>query len=145
MLNILLQLTHITQVLQLLMPLKYVDVVQVLRIMTGHIMVNLYLMILLCLICLDQIQAMHHVISAQIIPCHIELMVIIAVAMYSIIPIALVTVRQAISHQMDYHLVSSVALVVVHKITILGKFVEIVSSHTPQDQMYVTAFKGISV
>ena len=125
------------------MHLKYVVVVQVLRTVTGHMMVNLYLMTLLCLICIDQIQAMHHVINAQIIPYHIKIMVIIAVAMYNIIPIALVTVRLVTNHQTDYHHVSSVALVVVHIITILG--VEIVSSHTPQDQMYVTAFKGISV
>ena len=77
------------------MLLKYVDVVyQVLQIIHGHMMAILYLMTLLCLICIDQIQAMHHVTSAQIrIPCHIELMRGIAVTMYIIFPIALVIVR----------------------------------------------------
>ena len=50
---------------------------------------------------------------------------------------------------MDYHHVNSVAMVVVHKITfpsnIIILIVETISSHTIQDQLYVTAYKDTSV
>ena len=116
--------------------------------MTGHIVVNLYLMTLLCLICIDQIQVMHHVISAQIVKrCHVVLLSTIAHIIFSILLIALVTVRQTINQQMDYHHVNSVVLGVQHGLLVISRTVgvEILSGYITQDQLYVTAYKVISV